>query len=132
MSKKTSSKLTLELETAINYYRDTKRLDVVKPFASLFDPFAPRDRETFQSPSHRGLFWAFSLQFSLLAWSDSLLELCQGVTALEKKRRRMRCVLVPFVQLFVKPCLSFSGPTLQGVDSRVGEVEMEQRRRRVR
>lgn len=56
-----------QLEEALNAYRDVKRLEVITPFASLFDPFAhpkSEDGKQLASPSHRGLFWAMSYQVS--------------------------------------------------------------------
>lgn len=85
-----------ELETALEIYRETKRLEVVKPFAELFDPFSPKDRNgegiALKDPSHRGLYWAFSFQFSLMGWSDALLEVLKETINVERKRKRPRWV----------------------------------------
>ncbi|KAI5478848.1 hypothetical protein MNV49_004580 [Pseudohyphozyma bogoriensis] len=78
------------LEKEMEAYRHVKRLDVIRPFASLFDPTAPIDRETFRSPSHRGLFWALSFQFSLMGWGLAVVEVYKETMAVEKKRRRPR------------------------------------------
>ena len=87
---KLSRDILKKLELAIETYRTIRRLDVVKPFASLFDPTAARDDRFEQPPSHRGLFWAFSYQFSLLGWSDALLDVFKETVKVEKKRRRPR------------------------------------------
>ncbi|GJN90426.1 hypothetical protein Rhopal_003437-T1 [Rhodotorula paludigena] len=84
-----------ELKRVLAEYRDTRRLEVVKPFAKLFDPYGSDGRasevddEDLQSPpSHRGLFWAFQYQHSLLGWGEALVELFETVLKLETKRRR--------------------------------------------
>lgn len=84
------------LEKALEEYRDTKRLDVVRPFASLFDPAAPRERWEAVAPSHRGLFWAFSYQFSLMGWAEALADVAKETYGVEEKRRRPRCVFSSF------------------------------------
>ncbi|GAA5954631.1 hypothetical protein JCM3765_003834 [Sporobolomyces pararoseus] len=85
-----------ELKLALRAYRNEKRLDVIRPFAKLFDPYGsglepqdPHDGD-FQTPSHRGLFWAFSYQSSLLGWSEALIDVFESVLRIEKKRRRPR------------------------------------------
>jgi len=85
-----------ELKSALQAYRNEKRLDVIRPFAKLFDPYGsglepqdPHDGD-FETPSHRGLFWAFSYQSSLLGWSEALVDVFESVLRIEKKRRRPR------------------------------------------
>ncbi|GAA5882877.1 hypothetical protein JCM16303_006623 [Sporobolomyces ruberrimus] len=95
---KTSEAQLEQLKAALGRYRDEKRLDVIRPFAKLFDPYGsglePPDPleggENFQTPSHRGLFWAFSYQSSLLSWSEALVDVYESVLRIEKKRRRPR------------------------------------------
>ncbi|ORY69419.1 hypothetical protein BCR35DRAFT_307980 [Leucosporidium creatinivorum] len=84
-----------DLEQAFEAYRNVKRLEVVTPFASLFDPFAALGENgvvgrDFAAPSHRGLYWAFSYQASLLAWSEGLMEVFRATIQVEKKRRKPR------------------------------------------
>ncbi|GAA5961874.1 hypothetical protein JCM8115_001452 [Rhodotorula mucilaginosa] len=85
-----------KLKAAITEYRDTKRLDVVRPFAKLFDPFGSETRgseyggEELQAPSHRGLFWAFQYEHCLIGWSEALVDIFETVLRFEKKRRRPR------------------------------------------
>lgn len=84
-----------ELEKAFEAYRNVKRLEVVTPFASLFDPFAALGENgvagrDLTAPSHRGLYWAFSYQASLLAWSEGLIEVFRETMKIEKKRRKPR------------------------------------------
>ncbi|KAM0749705.1 hypothetical protein T439DRAFT_326581 [Meredithblackwellia eburnea MCA 4105] len=82
-----------ELEKALATYRDETRLDVVRPFACLFDPVNADSvgaEDKLEAPSHRGLFWAFSYQFSLLGWSTALVEVFKETAAIEKKRKRPR------------------------------------------
>lgn len=84
-----------DLERAMAEYREVRRLDVVRPFASLFDPSAPKDPlSLLKTPSHRGLFWAFSYQFSLMKWGEAVLEVAKETFRVEKKRRRPRFVTV--------------------------------------
>lgn len=84
-----TQKLVSAVARALEDYRAVKRLTVVTPFARLFDPMAPRD-VALLAPSHRGLFWAFSYQFSLIGWAEAFLVLFQSVALLEKKRRHRR------------------------------------------
>ena len=84
-----------ELRSALKAYRNEKRLDVIRPFAKLFDPYGSElDPELhaadFQTPSHRGLFWAFSYQSTMLGWSEALIDVFESVLRIEKKRRRPR------------------------------------------
>lgn len=84
-----------KVKAAIRTYRDTKRLDVVRPFAKLFDPFGAETRgdytsQELQAPSHRGLFWAFQYEHCLIGWSEALVEIFETVLKFEKKRRRPR------------------------------------------
>ncbi|GAA6054812.1 hypothetical protein NBRC10513_007431 [Rhodotorula toruloides] len=82
-----------ELKTALADFRDTRRLDVVKPFAKLFDPYGldqSHDGEELQAPSHRGLFWAFQLQHTLIGWSEALIDVFETTLKIESKRRRPR------------------------------------------
>lgn len=85
-----SEKIIAEVEAALESYRDVKRLDVLKPFASLFDPMAAKDRLAYQSPSHRGLFWGMSYQFSLNGWAEALISVLKETATIEKKRIRPR------------------------------------------
>ncbi|KAK4050247.1 hypothetical protein OIV83_003568 [Microbotryomycetes sp. JL201] len=85
------------LTEAINMYRDEERLKVIAPFHRLFDPIgaeaANHDMDTvheFGAPSHRGLFWVLSYQFSLLGWGDALLDVFKEVAKIEEKRTRLR------------------------------------------
>ncbi|KAK4700228.1 hypothetical protein P7C70_g6023, partial [Phenoliferia sp. Uapishka_3] len=81
------------LESALSDYRNVRRLDVVKPFACLFDPAAYRgdqEEQKLEAPSHRGLFWCFSYEFTLMGWSLALLELFKEIAGIEKKRRKAR------------------------------------------
>ncbi|KAL8292379.1 hypothetical protein RQP46_001845 [Phenoliferia psychrophenolica] len=79
------------LEDALSDYRDSRRLDVVRPFAPLFDPVGHREgAEVFEAPSHRGCFWAFSYQFSLIGWAMALIEVFRETAEIEKKRRKAR------------------------------------------
>ncbi|CEQ41511.1 SPOSA6832_03240 [Sporobolomyces salmonicolor] len=83
-----------ELRAALDAYRDEKRLDVIRPFARLFDPYgagAPREGEELQAPpSHRGLYWAFSYQSSLIGWTEALVDLFEEALKIEKKRKKAR------------------------------------------
>lgn len=83
-----------ELSTALADFRDIRRLDVVKPFAKLFDPYgldpSQDDGEELQAPSHRGLFWAFQLQHALIGWSEALIDVFETTLKIESKRRRPR------------------------------------------
>ncbi|GAA6035596.1 hypothetical protein JCM8097_004920 [Rhodosporidiobolus ruineniae] len=97
-----SKKQLAALKTAHETYRDAKRLDVIRPFSKLFDPFGSESlrveggsdgsshEEELQTPSHRGLFWAFAYQHSLIGWSEALIDLFETVVKLEEKRRRPR------------------------------------------
>lgn len=104
---KTSEAQLEQLKAALGRYRDEKRLDVIRPFAKLFDPYGsglePPDPleggENFQTPSHRGLFWAFSYQSSLLSWSEALVDVYESVLRIEKKRRRPRYIAFCFPDL---------------------------------
>ncbi|GAA6054703.1 hypothetical protein JCM3770_000038, partial [Rhodotorula araucariae] len=85
------------LKAALAAYRDDKRLEVVRPFARLFDPFGAeargeltRDDEMQSQPSHRGLFWAFQYEHALIGWGEALVELFETVLKVETKRRRPR------------------------------------------
>lgn len=127
-----------KLEDSLSAYRDTKRLDVVRPFACLFDPVGTRDADEMRldAPSHRGLFWAFSYvarasqgpgadtctysyQFSLIGWSLALLEVFKETANIEKKRRRPRCVLGLTQHRHRNSC-----SPVQILDARVGKGEM--------
>ncbi|TNY20776.1 hypothetical protein DMC30DRAFT_351756 [Rhodotorula diobovata] len=85
-----------ELKAALARYRDDKRLEVVRPFARLFDPYGvdargePSEDEMQSQPSHRGLFWAFQYEHALLGWGEALVELFETVLKVETKRRRPR------------------------------------------
>ncbi|GAA5991944.1 hypothetical protein JCM11641_001599 [Rhodosporidiobolus odoratus] len=86
-----------ELKSAHEAYRDAKRLEVIKPFSKLFDPYGAEARgeydgedEEAAGPSHRGLFWAFAYQHSLLSWSEALIDLFETMVKIEEKRRRPR------------------------------------------
>ncbi|GAA5958870.1 hypothetical protein JCM10213_009045 [Rhodosporidiobolus nylandii] len=86
-----------ELKAAHEAYRDAKRLAVIKPFAKLFDPYGAglksdqgEEDEEMDAPSHRGLFWVFAYQHSLIGWSEALIELFETMVKLQKKRRRPR------------------------------------------
>ncbi|GAA5833075.1 hypothetical protein JCM11251_006506 [Rhodosporidiobolus azoricus] len=82
-----------ELKAAHEAYRDQKRLDVIRPFSKLFDPYGANtnaEDEQLDAPSHRGLFWAFAYEHSLIGWSEALIELFETVVKLESKRRRPR------------------------------------------
>ncbi|GAA5852458.1 hypothetical protein JCM9279_003454 [Rhodotorula babjevae] len=85
-----------ELKAALVLYRDDKRLEVVRPFARLFDPFGAEvrgevgDDEMKSQPSHRGLFWAFQYEHALLGWGEALVDLFETVLKVESKRRRPR------------------------------------------
>lgn len=89
-----------ELKAALALYRDDKRLEVVRPFARLFDPFGAEVRgevgedEMKSQPSHRGLFWAFQYEHALLGWGEALVDLFETVLKVESKRRRPKCVLL--------------------------------------
>ena len=80
--------LRAELAAALALYRDDRRLDVVRPFAHLFDPTVGSEFDKMQAPSHRGIFWAFSYQFSVLGWADALLTAFDEVARVEEKRRK--------------------------------------------
>lgn len=90
-----------ELKSALILYRDDKRLEVVRPFARLFDPFGAEvrgevgDDEMKSQPSHRGLFWAFQYEHALLGWGEALVDLFETVLKVETKRRRPKCVFSP-------------------------------------
>ena len=84
-----------DLERVMTEYRDVRWLDVVRPFASLFDSSTPEDQfSLLKTPSHRGLFWAFSYQFSSMRWGEAVLEVAKETFRVEKKRRRPRFVTV--------------------------------------
>ncbi|SCV72848.1 BQ2448_4385 [Microbotryum intermedium] len=100
---KTQQQLTEQLgeciervEKAHNLYRDVRRLDVIRPFARLFDPISHLgpdgtiSDDTFRAPSHRGLFWALSYQFSLISWGEALLDLSKECHTIGKKRQTVR------------------------------------------
>ncbi|SCZ92065.1 BZ3500_MvSof-1268-A1-R1_Chr5-3g08313 [Microbotryum saponariae] len=84
------------VEMAHSHYRDVRRLDVIRPFAGLFDPISHLGPDgtiaddTFQAPSHRGLFWALSYQFSLISWGEALLDLSKECHTIGKKRQTVR------------------------------------------
>ncbi|BGP41609.1 hypothetical protein JCM10449v2_005600 [Rhodotorula kratochvilovae] len=92
----TSRAQLAELKAALDIYRDDKRLEVVRPFARLFDPFGAEargelaDEEMQSQPSHRGVFWAFQYQHALIGWGEALVELFETVLKVETKRRRPR------------------------------------------
>ncbi|GAA5852185.1 hypothetical protein JCM8547_006692 [Rhodosporidiobolus lusitaniae] len=81
-----------ELKAAYKAYRDLKRLDVIRPFNKLFDPYGAGidEDEQLHAPSHRGLFWAMSYQNSLMGWGEALIDLSETVLSIETKRRRPR------------------------------------------
>ncbi|KAM0786302.1 hypothetical protein ACM66B_001780 [Microbotryomycetes sp. NB124-2] len=87
-----------QLEDAIKLYRDKKRLEVVAPYHRLFDPVGAEGanhemnelHEFGSVPSHRGLFWVLSYQFSLLGWGDALLDVFREVAKVEQKRTKLR------------------------------------------
>lgn len=84
------------LKRAITSYRETKRLEVVRPFAAIFDPFGTETRgdgvehEDLQAPSHRGLFWCFQYEHVLLGVSEALVDIFETILKFEQKRRRPR------------------------------------------
>lgn len=113
-----SGEMVRELEKVLNEYRDVQRLDVIKPFASLFDPSTPH-ADKLKAPSHRGLYWyvtltpfdslcivfssmsltnltdtsirrAFSYQNALMGFSETLLDLLRETVQVEKKRKTAR------------------------------------------
>lgn len=61
-----SARMVKHLEKSLSDYRDWRRLDVIKPFASVFDP-STLEGSDLAAPSHRGLFWAFSYQNALMS-----------------------------------------------------------------
>lgn len=85
-----SEKVLQEVEVALEAYREVKRLEVLTPFASLFDPNAAKDRVTYSSPSHRGMFWCMQFQYSLLGWSEAFHAVLKETTTIDKKRRKAR------------------------------------------
>ncbi|GAA5893885.1 hypothetical protein JCM5296_004627 [Sporobolomyces johnsonii] len=93
--KKSEAQLS-ELRAALAAYRDEKRLDVIRPFARLFDPYGARgahdgEGEELQAPpSHRGLYWAFSYQSALIGWTEALVDLFEETLRIEKKRKKPR------------------------------------------
>ncbi|GAA6062092.1 hypothetical protein JCM10212_002342 [Sporobolomyces blumeae] len=84
------------LRSSLRTYRDDKRLDVLRPFGKLFDPYGSGlqepgvDEGSLRTPSHRGLFWAFSYQSALLNWTEALLDVFEFVISVEEKRVRPR------------------------------------------
>ncbi|GAA6020046.1 hypothetical protein JCM10207_006768 [Rhodosporidiobolus poonsookiae] len=89
-----SRKRLEKLKAAYELYRDVQRLDVVRPFGRLFDPFGHgpegEAEDELKTPSHRGLFWAFAYQHSLIVWSEALIDLFETMVKIEEKRRRPR------------------------------------------
>lgn len=77
-----------ELKAALAKYRDDKRLEVVRPYAHLFDPTVGTEFDKMQAPSHRGMFWAFSYQHCCMSWGDALVEVYDQVATVEEKRRK--------------------------------------------
>ncbi|KAK4049887.1 hypothetical protein OIO90_005276 [Microbotryomycetes sp. JL221] len=90
------------LKDVIARYRDDKRLEVIRPFHRLFDPIGAEtvaglrafeggaEVEELRAPSHRGLFWCLSYQFTILGWAEALLDLFNEVARVEKKRTKLR------------------------------------------
>lgn len=70
-------------------YKLSKRLDVVRPFAGLFDPNVAKDK-TLGAPSHRGLYWSFSYEYSLMGFAEALLAIAKETHQVQTKRRRPR------------------------------------------
>ncbi|KAJ3016932.1 hypothetical protein HKX48_003802, partial [Thoreauomyces humboldtii] len=86
-----SAEMLRSLDDALKEYREDRRLDVIKPFASLFDPAkGDQGSEVLRAPSHRGLYWALSYQFALLGFADALREVYSETILIEKKRRRAK------------------------------------------
>lgn len=77
-----------EIAATLTRYREDKRLDVIRPFSHLFDPTVGKEFDKMQAPSHRGIFWAFSYQFSVMGWADALLVVFDEVARVEEKRRK--------------------------------------------
>ena len=75
-----------ELAAALALYRDDRRLNICRPFAHLFDPTVGKEFDKMQTPSHRGIFWAFSYQFSIMGWAEALLTVFDEVARVEDKR----------------------------------------------
>jgi hypothetical protein len=78
------------LEKSVEEYKSTRRLEVIRPFAHLFDPSVPRLDSRDQRPTHRGLYWGFYYQWSLMNFADGLVSLMRDFVALEKKRKNVR------------------------------------------
>lgn len=79
-----------QLAAALKLYKEDKRLDVVRPYAHLFDSSVGKEYDRMETPSHRGIFWAFSYQFSIMGWADALLDVFDHVAKVEQKRRKPR------------------------------------------
>jgi hypothetical protein len=78
------------LEKAIENYKNSKRLEVIRPFAHLFDPSVPKVDTRSQKPTHRALYWGFYYQWSLMNFTDEVLSLTRDFVMLEKKRTKVR------------------------------------------
>jgi hypothetical protein len=78
------------LEKAIETYKNSKRLEVIRPFAHLFDPSIPNAEPRSQKPTHRALYWGFYYQWTLMNFTDGVLALSRDFVALEKKRTKVR------------------------------------------
>jgi hypothetical protein len=78
------------LEKAVATYKASKRLEVIRPFAYIFDPSIPNVHSRSEKPTHRALYWGFYYQWSLMNFADAVLGLTREFVMLEKKRTRVR------------------------------------------
>ena len=67
----------------------------------LFDPHADEVQEMpfLSKTSHRGLYLAFTYQWSVLQFAKATLRLLECVTAIRKKRRQIRFFAPPLSKL---------------------------------
>lgn len=74
---------------------------IVEAFVHLFDPHATEIREMpfLSKTSHRGLYLAFTYQWSILQFAKALLRLLESITAIRKKRRQIRLFAPPLGKL---------------------------------
>ncbi|GAA99717.1 uncharacterized protein L969DRAFT_96141 [Mixia osmundae IAM 14324] len=90
------------LDSAIADYRNKKRLEIIRPFAPLFDSTLARDGRVRQ-PSHRALFWSMQYQWALIQFSDKVRALVSEVVDIQKrspKKRLWAPLDWPFAGLF--------------------------------
>ncbi|KEI37617.1 uncharacterized protein L969DRAFT_89573 [Mixia osmundae IAM 14324] len=91
-----------KLETALHEYRTIKRLEIITPFAPLFDRLHRHDGRVRQ-PSHRALFYSMQYQWALMQFADKVRALVSELVEIQKRRPTKRLwapVDWPFSGLF--------------------------------